>query len=210
MGAKSSVTSQSPISSMRSLTSAYIFGSSSLLFQPHKPSASACPAVPYPATNSRSTARTIRTGPTVRGGGSAEEIPDQSQVMLQRLPARTDGTEVFHDEPTVVADPFQGHEKALEVHDPVFERGPTCFPHPSSFRSLVGGVLQVYVRQVGPQQLQADPVVFEALVDHVAGVVDDAYVLGVEAGDQPVGKGRARADGTVVDLHQSSYAVLLG
>src|SRR5829696_7842063 len=190
--------------------SAHIFfGSSSLVFQPLRPSASACSAAPYPAANSRATACTFSAAPTVGSLDLAEKILDQSQVMLQRLPTRTNSAEVFHNEPTVIADPFQGRDQAPEVNYPVFERRPAWFPHAASFRSLVCGVLHVHVCQVGSQQFQADPVVFEALVSHVAGVEDDAYALGVEAGDQPVGKGRTRADGAMVDLHQGSYAVHL-
>src|SRR5215213_2921071 len=80
---------------------------------------------------------------------TGDEAPDKAQVVPESLPARAHAAEILDHEPAVVADPVEGGEESVEVHDAVFERRPAGLPHAAALGPVEGSILQVDVRQVG-------------------------------------------------------------
>ena len=71
-------------------------------------------------------------------------------------------------------------------------------------------IFDVDVRQVGSQQLKPHPVLLEALVYHIACIMDYADAVGIESVYQLVGEARIRRERLVVNLTQYFHGVLLG
>src|SRR5690242_17511298 len=133
-----------------------------------------------------------------QGRSLARQCTHVREVVARSLLQRPRGREVLERDPAVVAVILEGDEVCPKVRYPVAQRRPLGGPDRRAVRATTGwpprDVFHVYVGQVRSEQLERRPVVLLALDEEVAGVVDDADVVRVEAIEQAQRGGGRRAD----------------